>query len=166
MENATKALLMAASVLIGVVILSLGVYLFLYLGSYAEGVEDQNKDNQIAQFNSQFLSYQGKEGLTIYDVITVANMAKDYNEENGYTNSSLGYINVVTPISGVGSIPSNGNNPGSANNISEIQKNIPDAIGKEEIEDGKKVYKLKTYKCTNVEIDSETSRVSTITITK
>ena len=166
MENATKALIMAATVLLGVIILSLAVYLFLYFGSYAEGVENQNRDNQIAQFNSQFLSYQGKEGITIYDVITIANMAKDYNEENEYTKGVLGYIDVVTPIPGIGSIPSNGYNLGSLNDISEIQKNMPEAIGKEESENGKKVYKLKTYKCTNVIIESETNRVSTITITK
>lgn len=118
MENATKALIMAAAVLIGVMILSLAVYLFMYLGSYAEGVENQNRENQISQFNSQFLSYQGKEGLTIYDVITIANMAKDYNKANGFNNTSdLGYIQVlITPtISNVGS------NPTSTNNIGEIE---------------------------------------------
>ena len=113
MENASKALLMAAAVLIGVIILSIGVYLFVYFSDYAIGVEDDVRTNQIAQFNSQFLSYQGKE-LTIYDVITLANMAKDYNQENGYASGQTGYITVTVPIALtgiIGSVPPNPDNP-------------------------------------------------------
>ena len=36
MENATKALLMATGVLIGIVILALGVYLYLSIGGYVK----------------------------------------------------------------------------------------------------------------------------------
>ena len=93
MENASKALLMAAAVLIGVIILTLAVYLFVYFSDYARGVEDDVRTNQIAQFNSQFLSYEGKQ-LTFYDVITLANMAKDYNESNNLNSSDLAYISV------------------------------------------------------------------------
>ena len=93
MENASKALIMAATILIGVAILSLGVYLFTYFGNYAKGVEDENRANQIAQFNSQFLSYQGKD-LTIYDVITLANMAKDYNDANFSEIGDVAYITI------------------------------------------------------------------------
>ena len=98
---------MAAAVLIGVIILSIAVYLFTYFADYARGVENDVRTNQIAQFNSQFLSYQGKE-LTIYDVITLANMAKDYNQENGYTSGVTGYITVNPPaaLQGIiGSVP-------------------------------------------------------------
>ncbi len=93
MENASKALLMAAGILISVIILTLAVYLFVYFADYAKGVNDDVKANQIAQFNSQFLSYQGKE-LTIYDVITLANMAKNYNQNNNLTSTDLAYISV------------------------------------------------------------------------
>ena len=107
MENASKALLMAAVILISVIILSLGVYLFIYFSDYAKGVNDDIKTNQIEQFNSQFLSYQGKD-LTIYDVITLANMAKDYNQENGFVAGQTGYITITPPnalIGIIGSIP-------------------------------------------------------------
>lgn len=107
MENASKALLMAAVILISVIILSLGVYLFAYFSDYAKGVNDDIKTNQIEQFNSQFLSYQGKD-LTIYDVITLANMAKDYNQENGFVAGQTGYITIIPPnelIGIIGSIP-------------------------------------------------------------
>ena len=105
MENATNALLMAAVMLISIIIISIAVYLFGYFADYAKGVESSVRDNQISQFNSQFISYEGKE-LTIYDVITLANLAKDYNEKNQYVateeNTPLGYIKVVaTPFNGV-----------------------------------------------------------------
>ena len=107
MENATKALLMAAVILISVIILSLGVYLFMYFSDYAKGVNDDIRDNQIQQFNSQFLSYEGKE-LTVYDVITLANLAKDYNKANEfYDKTSSGYINVDAMVinSSIGAVP-------------------------------------------------------------
>lgn len=78
MENASKALLMAASVLIGILIISLAVYLFVTFGSASAKMHKQNEVQQIAQFNSQFTSYEEKE-CTIYDVITLANLATENN---------------------------------------------------------------------------------------
>ena len=45
MENATKALLMAAGVLIGIVILSLGVYLYGTIGNYVQ-MSQEEMNNQ------------------------------------------------------------------------------------------------------------------------
>lgn len=80
MENASKALLMAAGVLIGVLILSLAAYLFVYFGSTSQQIHEQNEENQINEFNSKFTSYVGKDNITIYDVITVANLATENNK--------------------------------------------------------------------------------------
>ena len=79
MENASKALIMAAGVLIGILIISLAVYLFVDFGSTSAEINAQNAEKQINQFNSKFTSYADKE-LTIYDVITVVNYAKENNE--------------------------------------------------------------------------------------
>ena len=106
---------MAAAVLIGVIILSIAVYLFMYFSDYAKGVEDEVRANQISQFNSQFLSYQGKD-LTIYDVITLANMAKDYNQENGLVAGQTGYITINPPAALAGII---GSVPASLTNIND-----------------------------------------------
>lgn len=107
MENASKALLMAAGVLIGVIIMSLAVYLFVSFGSDSAQINKQIEEQQIEQFNSQFTSYEGKE-CTIYDVITLANLASDNNNYYEYkrrnkNNSKLGkdnYIIVITATSG------------------------------------------------------------------
>ena len=81
MENASKALLIAAGVLVGIVILSLAIYLMNMMGSYAANTQNTIDDNQISQFNSKFLKYQGLTDLNIQDVITVRNYALENNKQ-------------------------------------------------------------------------------------
>lgn len=88
MENATKALLIGAGVLIGVIILSMVVYLFGVFGRYAENTQNRITENQLAQFNDRFLKYSGLTDLTIQDVITVKNYALESNNEAGNYNPS------------------------------------------------------------------------------
>ncbi len=80
MENASKALLMAAGVLIGLLVISLAVYLFVSFGMTSAEIHKEQQEQQLEQFNVQFTSYVGKEGLTIYDVVTVANLATENNK--------------------------------------------------------------------------------------
>ena len=86
MENASKALIMAAGILIGVLILSLATYLIVDFGSTSAQIHKQNEEKQITEFNSQFTAYEGykdKDGnwqITIYDIITLAGYAKENNE--------------------------------------------------------------------------------------
>lgn len=86
MENASKALIMAGGVLIGILILSLAAYLFVDLGSTSAEITAQNAQKQITEFNSKFTSYEGykdNEGnwqITIYDIISLAAYAKENNE--------------------------------------------------------------------------------------
>ena len=63
MENASKALIMAGGVLIGVLIISLAVYLFVSFGQTSAEINSQNAQKQISQFNSQFTSYEGNNQL-------------------------------------------------------------------------------------------------------
>ena len=92
MENASNALLLAAGVLIGVLILSLMVYLFIDFGSTSAEINSQITEQQLLQFNSKFTSYEGQEELTIYDVITVASYA---NENNIYYKDNLDNYKII-----------------------------------------------------------------------
>ncbi len=85
MENAAKALIMAAGILIGILILSLAVYLFVTFGSTSKELHKQQEEQQLAQFNTQFTSYETKTDNTIYDVITVANLATENNRYYEFT---------------------------------------------------------------------------------
>lgn len=98
MENASKALLMAAGVLMGILILSLGVYLYTNFSSSTTAMERQMELDEINNFNNKFLAYDGKTDLTIYDVYTVANLAAENNakyelENEGITSANF-YIEV------------------------------------------------------------------------
>ena len=89
MENASKALLMAGGVLIGVLVISLAVYLFADFGATSAEINAQNAQKQITAFNSNFTAYQGnKDEITIYDIVSLATYAK---ENNTYYDDSLEY---------------------------------------------------------------------------
>lgn len=88
MENAAQALYMAAGVLIGLMILSLGVYLFANFGQTSKELHEQIDFNQITEFNAQFTKFEGIDA-TIHDVISLANLAvqnnKNYPNDPNYT---------------------------------------------------------------------------------
>ena len=102
MENASKALFIAAGVIIALMVISLGVYLFITFGQTAANTHEQVKEYQLNQFNSQYISYRGRTDLTIYDVITVANMATqnniNYELEETYRNDQGSYYIAVNNL--------------------------------------------------------------------
>ncbi len=114
MENASKALIMAAEILIGVMIISAGVYLFNTFGSYSADASKQIEQTQIDTFNNQFLKYYGSVTnydetkkqyvvepikCTIHDIVNLANLAKKNNteleleKESGYASNTR-YIQI------------------------------------------------------------------------
>ena len=81
MENASNALLIAGGVLIGVLILSLAVYLFADFGSTSADINQRTTEQQLAQFNSKFTVYESSDfKWTIYDIVTVAGYAHENNK--------------------------------------------------------------------------------------
>ena len=102
MENATQAMLIAAGVLIGVMVLSLGVALFSELNSYVESSNERNRFNELNAFNTQFLNYD-TDNLTIHDIVTVAYLANESNFNNNVSEEPTSplYVTVIldgTPI--------------------------------------------------------------------
>ena len=85
MENATKAMLIAAGVLMGVMILSLGIALYLELNNYVESTYEGMRFTELNKFNSQFTKYinyienEKKFDITIQDIISIANLAHENN---------------------------------------------------------------------------------------
>ena len=94
MENASKALIMASTVLLGMMIIAIGVALFNSFSSFSSETVQKMTDKQIDEFNSRYLKYYGtvtyintstnKETqkpieVTAHDIITLANHAKQNN---------------------------------------------------------------------------------------
>lgn len=116
MENASRALIMAAEVLIGILILTLAVYLINIFGKNAKQQEEIVYKKNLTEFNNKFTKYEtppqnlslaeasdpdnghkkADEYITSADVVTVVNLARQTNIE--YSNndpSSENYINVT-----------------------------------------------------------------------
>ena len=81
MENASRALLMAATVLISVMVISLGTYLFTTFGTYSKNINKNLSAKQTQEFNAQFTKYEGGDPCTVYDIVTVINLAKNSNSQ-------------------------------------------------------------------------------------
>lgn len=107
MENAVKALYMAAGVLIGIMILSLAVVLFSSLQGYMEETNKQIMFNEVTRFNAKYTKYVDTE-LTIQDIITVAGEAyennKSYNIDPNAWNVSSNFLYIAIYLENNGRI--------------------------------------------------------------
>lgn len=100
MENASNALIMAAGILISIMLISLGTYLFATFGGYSKNINDTLSQTQIEEFNAQFTKYETTQGdettyCTAYDIVSVINLAKDENEKRKYEKGTDLYITVT-----------------------------------------------------------------------
>lgn len=94
MENATKALLIAAGVLIGIIILSMLVLGYNQISNYYQQQSDNLNLRQIIELNKKFTNYDGKT-IRGNEMLSVINSVVDYNnwvKENaneGYSEIQL-----------------------------------------------------------------------------
>lgn len=78
MENASKALIMAASILLGVMIISIGVALFTTFSNFSKSTLEKVEETKIADLNNNYLKYENG-NATAHDIVSVANLAKENN---------------------------------------------------------------------------------------
>ena len=84
MENASKALLMAAGLLISVIVLSLIVFIYITFSNSTQQSVKQMELSKLTAFNSKYLNYDGRKDLTFYDIVNVVSLAKSDNENSDY----------------------------------------------------------------------------------
>lgn len=87
MENATKALLIAAGVMISIMILSLLVLGYNEISSYYQTKQDVTQAQQVAEFNSVYNNYNRK-NVRGSDLISLMNRIIDYNEREVYADGT------------------------------------------------------------------------------
>ena len=78
MENASKALLIAGSILIVILLIAFGMRIVNYSSGPVDSVEDTMKTTEIATFNSKFLQYAGT-NKSLSQVKSLANMIIAHN---------------------------------------------------------------------------------------
>ncbi len=95
MDNASKALVMVGAILIAVMLISLGVFLFTYARDQVEDQTQLMDSTTVAAFNQQFLSYCGKDKKpsTVKAAISLANATKGASHEVSLkTTTSAGSV--------------------------------------------------------------------------
>ena len=92
MENASKALIMAAEILLGILLIALVVGAYYSWNNFAGNINENIETTKIQEFNSRFAVYDKTldpkaHDLTVYDVISIYNFVKEYNgqvEDDNY----------------------------------------------------------------------------------
>ena len=138
MENASQALIIAGTVLLAMLVLSVGLYLVVNYTKVSESYEEKKAVEEIRKFNTNFTKFVTRTDITAQEIITLKNFAKSYDEKNG-TSTTVNY---------------QGNN----DDIVFIKDNTPEEVG------GVLVFHYFTCNETNVKYD-ETGRINSITFT-
>lgn len=81
MENATKALLIAGVVLIAIIIISIGLYLYSMFSNQSKEYNDIISATELEKFNSKFNVFIGRTDIRAQEIVSVANLAKEYNDQ-------------------------------------------------------------------------------------
>lgn len=95
MENASKALIMAGGILIGLLIASLFAYEMMSVAASGREHQKQMDIKNITEFNAQFSKYEGKQ-LTAQEVATMFNYITEWNKDNISTVIKLNIIGIPT----------------------------------------------------------------------
>ncbi len=97
MENASRALIMASEILIGILVLTLIVVVNTLFGNFSANMHSKMSESEKAEFNNKFYIYSGRANITTTEIVTVINFAKqqnDYYELKRNDTSSVYYIDV------------------------------------------------------------------------
>ena len=100
MENASKALLMAAGVLIALMITGALLLMFNNLSNYQETNTQNTRESQIVEFNKQFETYD-RNNVRGNELISLTNRIIDYNERKTSDISDEKYEKMVIEIKGI-----------------------------------------------------------------
>ena len=138
MENSSKALLIAGGMLIAILLLTLFSYLFGQMAGSSSNIYAVLEKHKIDEFNQQFLNYEGKKTLTVQDIATLINLAKNSEENSNFKTPveiKLGRLNLAD---------SQESNEWLENNVTSDKK----------------------YKCISVHINSDTMLVDRVELTE
>lgn len=94
MENASKALLIAGEVLIGVIVLSILAYVFQKVFTFADNYQSKNEHQKIVAFNTQYTQYatntgEGANYIYSEDVVTLTEKVLNWNKITANDNEKI-----------------------------------------------------------------------------
>ncbi len=98
MENASKALIIAGSVLLALIVIGAFILMFSNLNDYQEKNDTAIEQKQIVEFNNQFSTYD-RNGLRGTDMLSLMNRIIDYNSRK--TTEDIGFQKMKITIKGI-----------------------------------------------------------------
>ena len=81
MENASKAMLISGGVLIAMLVISIGVYLFANYSNIGSSYEQKMESTEIQKFNVNFTKFEGRDDITIHEIVTLVEFTKQYKKQ-------------------------------------------------------------------------------------
>lgn len=100
MENASKALIMAAGVLIALIILGALILMFSNLSNYQDTNIQTDREAQIVEFNNQYVTYD-RNDVRGNDLISLLNKVVDYNNRKTGDTSDEKYQKMEIDVNGI-----------------------------------------------------------------
>lgn len=91
MENASKALLIAGGILITIIIISIGVGLYTLFSKQSKEYSQIMDNTEVQKFNSNFEVFIGREDITAQEIVSVFNLAKEYDNK----------IDIIVTVNGI-----------------------------------------------------------------
>lgn len=82
MENASNALIIAGTVLIAIIVLSIGVYLVSTYSRVGSAYEQEMSSAELTKFNAKFMAFQDRNDISAQEIVTLKNFVEKYNNEN------------------------------------------------------------------------------------
>ena len=116
MENASKALIIAGSILVSIVIISLGVMIVSNVTGLVQSQSDMS-GQEVTAFNSQFLSYEGTQKGS--NARTLYNLIRSHN--NTHTDDTS--LQVVLTLNDNGDLDPNTDYPANDGDSVEMPAN-------------------------------------------
>lgn len=100
MENATKALLISAAILIAILIISLIMIVYNEISDYYAAGHEEKEIQQLKEFNEIFNNYN-RENIRGNDMLSLMNRIIDYNERLSYeVNNQYPRMQVTIEVGG------------------------------------------------------------------
>lgn len=127
MDNASKALILAGEVLIGILILGLIAVVIATFGKFSSNMNERIGQNKILNFNNHFTVYDGRIDITAQEIASLLNYAKESNDSyelDAYGKTNDGKVSqyyVAVYIDGINFFEINAS---SYSNINELRDRI------------------------------------------
>lgn len=100
MENASKALIMAGSILIALLVIGLLVFGFNEISDVEQAKEDADEIDKMAEYMSRFEQFNRGKDNPLYgsELLSLANLQEDYNVSDARVDSGYDKIQITVEI--------------------------------------------------------------------